>query len=266
MCLHRVVDIQFCKNRTSFSYVSALRQSSTEMDLTSVEVNLMIARIMKNRIFQRFDHSVLFFLIAVDTLCLLGDVLSNNPLFSLQRDRNYPEHFQYLKFVWIAVSLIYCSLTRGKRFLLLLSAVPVYLLVDDYRGLHEKCGNYIAVNILGASDPSAAILHNTSFRAQDVGELLYMASMAVLIYCFTIISYLSAKEKKDKQFILTTILTITMFGLFAVFIDGVHQLFDHKTINIWLGRVEDFGEMIAVSAWSALAYKYSRKSSKTKLL
>ena len=154
---------------------------------------------MKNRIFQRFDHSVLFFLIAVDILCLLGDVLSNNPHFSLQRDRSYPEHFQYLKFAWIAISLIYCSLTKGKRFLLSLSTVPVYLLIDDYRGLHEKLGNYIAVNILGASDPSATILHNTSFRAQDVGELLYMASMAVLIYCFTVISYLSAKEKKDKQ-------------------------------------------------------------------
>lgn len=230
--------------------------------LTCVDINLMITCLKKKRIFQRFDHSVFLFLIAVDILFLLGDVLSGSPLFNLQKDRSYPEHFQYIKFAWIYASLIYCSLKRGKRFLLLLSAVPIYLLVDDYRGLHEKIGNFLAVNILGASDPSVVILRNTSFRTQDVGELLYMAGMAVLIYCLAVISFLIAKEKRDRQYILITILLVSLFGLFAVFIDGIHQLFDGKTINILLGRVEDFGEMITVSAWCALAYKQSQQLSK----
>lgn len=188
---------------------------------------------------------------------LIGDILSSNPLLNLQADRSYPEYFQYQKLVWIAVSLIYYASTRKKGCILLLSAIPVYLLVDDYQFLHEQIGTSVAVNILGSSDASVAILQNTNFRTQDVGELLYMAAMGLFIYAVAMISYLIAKEKGDKRYVIATVLMVTTFGLFAVFVDGVHQLFDQAAIYDLLGRIEDFGEMVAVSAWCALAYRYT---------
>ena len=68
----------------------------------------------------------------------------NSSYFSLKRDLGYSEFFQYTKFLWIIILLIY--IIRKTRIWEYLSwlAVFTYFLADDAFQLHENIGGSIA--------------------------------------------------------------------------------------------------------------------------
>lgn len=99
----------------------------------------------------------------------------DNPLLSLDRELGYPELFQYIKWFWVIILLLYMTVsTRSLRYAawVLLFA---FLLADDVFMLHEVWGSRLARLF------TESFL--TGLRKQDIGELLVSAlvTLALLI-------------------------------------------------------------------------------------
>ena len=208
----------------------------------------------------KFDSFILISLLTVDLCYLVGSIYGKDPLLSLEYDQGFPEFFQYQKFIWISISLLACWAKTNKAFFPILSTIPIYLLFDDHEGFHEEYGRAIAMHLTEMRETSIIIINSTNFRSQDLGEAIFMFLIATIIFCFACISYKQAKEKIDKKYILETSILILFFGFFAVFIDALHQLVNHAGLYQFIGFLEDFGEMVAVTLWCALSYRYTKNT------
>ncbi|MBF2088549.1 MAG: hypothetical protein IGR80_09835 [Synechococcales cyanobacterium K44_A2020_017] len=167
-----------------------------------------------------------------------------NDMFFLDRDRSYPEMFQYIKFFWIAIVLLYLGLKQGKSYLAW-SSFFTFLLLDDYFGLHETGGGMIASQL--------GFTRWLALRPVDYGEMVYAASAALLFFVIIALTYKrgSAEFKRFSQRILWL---MAIFVFFAVGVDMVHVMttsFPQPLISFLLENtlaiVEDGGEMMVLS-------------------
>lgn len=164
----------------------------------------------------------------------------NNPLYSLERDRGYPEFYQYVKELWIIVLLLStCVRTRAVGYIAW-AMVFGYLLCDDALQVHERLGSYIAARLY--------FVPLLGLRAIDFGELAVSAmsgaSLLTLLAWFFMRGSDTFKQSTNKDLLLL-MLTIAFFG---IFVDMLHEALKvGRKIHLWLEVVEDGSEMIAMS-------------------
>lgn len=163
----------------------------------------------------------------------------NNPLYSLERDRGYPEFYQYVKELWIIVLLLsICVRTRAVGYIAWVMLFG-YLLCDDALQVHEKSGNYIAARLY--------FVPLLGLRAQDFGELAVSAMSGALLLTLLAWFYVrgSGTFKRSTKHLLLLLLTVAFFG---IFVDMLHAALKMgRKVDLLLGVVEDGGEMIAMS-------------------
>ncbi|MCL4274341.1 MAG: hypothetical protein KJZ77_10760 [Anaerolineales bacterium] len=163
----------------------------------------------------------------------------NSSYFSLKRDLGYSEFFQYTKFLWIIILLIYIiRKTRVWEYLSWL-AVFTYFLADDAFQLHENIGRSIAGNL--------DFIAPFNLRLQDIGELTVLAVAGMILLVMLTWAYWRGTQafRNVSKDLLILVGIMTFFGAFidAAEIGVTLGLFIKET----LGLIDDGGEMIVVS-------------------
>ena len=180
---------------------------------------------------------------------LLTDAFENT-LFSLERDRGYPEVYQYLKIFSIVILLHFLFAKTKVIGYGMWSLLFLYLLLDDAFSIHETLGGFIATTL--ALAPAAGL------RAQDFGELavsLIAATVFLIPIAWFYARGLGAFKEATKQ-LLWLLVALAFFG---IFVDMLHVAIDMGwKVRFLLGVVEDGGEMLVVSlmAWYVFLIYY----------
>lgn len=160
-------------------------------------------------------------------------------LLNIGLDRGYAEFYQYVKFFWICIMLIYASYKWASKHYIAWVLLFTYLLLDDALRIHEIFGSHIATNL------SLTPIFN--LRLQDYGELAVSAiSGSVLI-----IPLLWAYKKGSRTFRRIShdlALFIALLFFFGVVADMAHTAIRHwRRVGYLFGIIEDGGEMLTVS-------------------
>jgi hypothetical protein len=179
-------------------------------------------------------------------------------MFSLSRDRGYPEMFQYIQFFWICIALVLASFhNRSWRYL---AWVPlfIYLLLDDYGRIHETVGARLAAQY---QLPSIAGLH-----PKHTGELIVAGIIGLallLIYQITVYH----GDWQIRRFSKVMVLLMVALAVCAVGFDAINNaVSDNVQLNIF-GILEDGGEMLVVSlmCWWTFVHAILQEPRKTSI-
>ncbi len=198
------------------------------------------------------EQSALFFfllLICADFLFIAFHSLAfltpyfNNPLISLEQDQGYPEVYQYIKWLWIILLLIFTSIKRRSLYFSAWVFVFVYLLLDDSLEIHERVGALF--------EESLSLVPPLGLRLQDIGELA-LAGMAGLVLLFFISLAYRHGPPTFKKMTIDMLLLIFALAFFGVIVDMLHVITYMADQISWkvsaiLAVVEDGGEMIVAS-------------------
>jgi len=181
--------------------------------------------------------------IALYSIDTLTPFLTDNPLYELGRDRGYPELFQYLKWLWIIILLIYVSASSRSLRYIAWGLVFTYFLCDDAFSIHEKIGKHLAENL--------TLTPPFGLRLRDLGELAVSAAAGVILSSVVIWTYVPGSQsfKKFSQDMLLLILVLAFFGVVVDMVDIAIEW--GWTVEVILSVIEDGGEMLVASliAW-----------------
>jgi hypothetical protein len=173
--------------------------------------------------------------------------------------------YQYLKWFWISILLVYVSILRRSFSYIVWVLVFAYFLCDDALRIHEDVGKHIARNLiltppfglrlpylgelagrLDYVDPKEIIVM-LGLRLQDIGELAVSAAAGLILSPLVIWAYLHGSQafKKMSQDMLLLILALAFFGVFVDMADISIDL--GEKVAFILEVIEDGGEMLVAS-------------------
>lgn len=159
--------------------------------------------------------------------------------FSVKRDLGYSEFFQYVKFLWIIILLVYLVKRLKIWGYLAWAAVFLYFLADDAFQLHENVGGIIA----GKLD----FVPPFNLRLQDLGELAVYAIAGAVLLLGIAISYWHG-SKSFRGISIDILLLISILVFFGVVVDMAEIAADLGVfVKETLGLIDDGGEMIVMS-------------------
>ncbi|MDO8843617.1 hypothetical protein [Methylicorpusculum sp.] len=194
------------------------------------------------------QRSALFFLVLLLSADIIFVVLHclnivvpglKVPLLSLETDQSYAEFYQYIKWLWIIITLVFISSKMASKQYLAWVVVFAYFLLDDALQVHERAGDIIA----GKLD----FMPRLGLQQQDLGELAVSVMAAAILIIPLSWAYMTGSRafRKVSEDIALLILVLIFFG---VAIDMVHSAINLGTvIGLLIGLIEDGGEMITVS-------------------
>jgi hypothetical protein len=174
-----------------------------------------------------------------------------NELFSLRRDKGYPEFFQYIEEFWIGLLLAWQALRVLDARYLVWSGLFAYMLADDYLMFHENFGAF-AANTFGISE-------HMSLRGQDFGELSFYLLVGGTFVVLLWIAYWSGSESFRRNSIALFVLLL-LFAFFAVVADLLHIMIDVDlpSLDHIFDVIEDGGEMLVMSLITWFAYRLAQ--------
>lgn len=163
----------------------------------------------------------------------------NSSYFSLKRDLGYAEFFQYTKFLWVIILLIYIIRKTGVWQYISWLAVFTYFLADDAFQLHENIGMSIAGNL--------DFVAPFNLRLQDVGELTVFAIAGMVLAALLAWSYWKGSQT-FKNITIDLLILTAILAFFGIFVDAAEIGVDLGLfIKETLGLIDDGGELIVVS-------------------
>jgi hypothetical protein len=186
----------------------------------------------------------LLLLVAADAFFVLlhvlneNTVLISNRMYGLDRDRGYPEFFQYIKIYWIVLTL--AALWWRTRALVYVAWIAVfgYLLLDDAGQIHERGGELIAAR-WGYSEM-------LGLRGVDFGELTVTAAAGLLLLGLLVIGYWrSGRGARNAS--MDFVVLLALLALFGVVFDMLHQIVGDNRVGDLFVIAEDGGEMLVIS-------------------
>lgn len=170
----------------------------------------------------------------------------DNPLLSLERDRGFPEMYQYMKFFWIIIILIFVSFRYAAVHYASWALVFAYLLLDDSLEIHETVGRYVAAN--------TSLVPALGLRIEDYGELAVTAAVGIVLFLPLVWAYWKGSRifrKVSHDFALLILLLV----FFGVVVDMARIVFTTGWRGTFiLGVTEEGGEMMSVSVMLAYAF------------
>ncbi len=157
-------------------------------------------------------------------------------LFCLTTDRGYAEIFQYIKYFWIVILLIYILRKTKNTSYISWILVFAFFFCDDAFQLHTKIGYYLIRN--------SQINPPFHLRLLDIGEFVYFIISGAVLMGLLVWAYIRGGQifKKISIDVLMLVLVIVFFG---VFLDNFHVAF--RLNGVGLSIIEDTGEMIVSS-------------------
>jgi hypothetical protein len=164
-------------------------------------------------------------------------------MLTIDFDRGYPEMYQYMKFFWITLLLLYVSLENKSFNYAAIAVVFGYFLCDDALQIHERLGRHIAAHL--------NFVPILGLRNADFGELAASAIAGILLLPLLIWAYRSGSRVYRKAF-QDIIFLVFILGFFGIVVDMMHiSARSNGEVRLVLGMIEDGGEMLSVSfiAW-----------------
>ena len=191
----------------------------------------------------------LVLLLVVDLgFLLLDGVASFTGLISrdrlaLNRDRGYPESFQYMKFVWLTVLMLWVAWRDREPRYVFWGLLFAALGLDDAFELHESTAGLLvgSLNLAGAGN----------LRAVDFGELSFAIGAGVVVLALLVLTAWRSGPA-FRQASLDLFALLLLLGLFGVVLDFAAMAVDLGPVgNRFPSAAEDWGEMVTVSlmAW-----------------
>ena len=165
-----------------------------------------------------------------------------NSFLALANDDSLGELLQYFKWFLISVIFVVIGLKRSSVSYFSWALVFLYLLLDDWLGIHENMGALIASNMEGLN-----LALPGGLRLQDIGELTVSAIAGSILLLIAIWAYANGSSfyKIITQSMFYLFLALVFFG---VFIDVVAvMLYTGKVSAFLFDVVEDGGEMFVAS-------------------
>lgn len=159
----------------------------------------------------------------------------NFDINSIYYDWTLPEIYQYFKWLWIIILLIYVSKKKRSFNYVSWALVFTYFLLDDALQIHERFGFYVSNNF--------DINPPFGLRVADIGEMAISATVGMSLIFFLAWAYVKGEQafKKASQEMLLLIFALVFFGvgadvvLLAINMGGLKGHI--------LGVIEDAGEM-----------------------
>ena len=162
----------------------------------------------------------------------------------LERDQSFSEIFQYLKSFWIALLFLALVLRRRYAGYLVWAILFLYFMLDDMLAFHEWFGYQWRLRQGGVGS-----------GAQEVGELIGI--LLVIVPALILVGL--AHWWGDRAYRVATLplfVLVVAMAFFGIGVDKVHGMIEaSEAVHIFLGTVEDWGEMVAVSV--VLAYTFA---------
>ncbi len=172
-------------------------------------------------------------------LKLVFVALLENDLFNIDRDRGYPEIYQYIKFFWIIVLLFNLSLKNRSLHYIPWILLFTYFLLDDSIPIHGRAGHFFAEHF--------NFTPLFGLRLQDYGQLAISAIAGILLFLPLVWAYRKGTQifRKISLDIGLLVLVLVFFG---VVVDMMHAAVHlGNAVDFIMGFVEESGEMLAVS-------------------
>lgn len=198
-----------------------------------------------------FFQALLILLLSVDVALILLHVLYLNFetfgkfIYSIEHEDGYGELYQAIKGGWIALTFLWLGRNRRMPAYLVWSAFFFYLTLDDFFGVHETVGLWLAETF---HIPAMFGLRNV-----DLGELTVYVLVALLFLPLFALAYQrgGAIFRRDSR---TLIGLLVLLGGFGAGVDMVHTWFAETVLSTTIGLIEDGGEMIVMTiiVWFAL--------------
>lgn len=165
--------------------------------------------------------------------------LLNTTLYSVKRDHGYSEFFQYIKYLWIILLLLYILRKTGFFGYLSWTALFLYFLLDDALEVHENMGSLIA----GKLDFTPPF----NLRLQDIGEVAVYAIFGPLLMLGIFWAYKRGSQN-FKGISIDLLLLVAILAFLGIVVDNVEIALDHGVfLEEAAGLLDDGGEMIVVS-------------------
>ncbi|WP_157525130.1 hypothetical protein [Microbacterium yannicii] len=155
-------------------------------------------------------------------------------------DGSYAEAYQYVKYFWVVILLTLFAVARRSWSLAAWIPLFVYFLADDALLVHELAGYAFSLQpwSFGVGPVSA----------QTIGEL-GVSAIALLVLGLPIVLAYARADAKTRMIHLSLVVLVVVMLVFAVVIDFAHSFFiDIRILDRAMGFVEDFGEMLVLSA------------------
>ena len=163
-------------------------------------------------------------------------------MFMVNYDGGFPEIFQYIKYISIITAIIYILYQKKEYNYLSWLLLFTLLFFDDALSFHEQFGGFAAERF--NYKPMFGL------RAQDLGELTYVALFGPLVLLALVLGYRNGNGKYKKTN-LDLVLLFSLFLFFGIVIDMLHVLFeDNRYTKLLMVLLEDGGEMLALSLLS----------------
>lgn len=201
--------------------------------------------------------SLLVLLVSVDLvfigLHVLWDATSlvGNPMYSLEKDRGYPEMYQYIKELWAVLLFGQLFLKTREGGYAAWAFLFGYLLADDALFIHERVGVALAertgaVPLLG-------------LEPKDFGELAFVAAvMGLLLGSVGLFHWRGSPAFRRATGDLVLILALVAF--FGVAVDMLHSALLERGVGLVLEVLEDGGEMVGISLVTGYAFALSTRA------
>lgn len=209
---------------------------------------------------------LLALLISGDVIFILLYVLNriyrfaDMPMFRLDIEGSHPEFYQYMKFAWIVILLIYVAITTRHKGYLSWILVFLYFLADDALQFHERSGRFM--------DQRLTFEAPFALRIQDVGELVAYAVVGIPLLLLLVWTYYRGAHT-FKRVSRDLLMLVIVFAFFVVVVDTVHAALDLSSSanRVW-ALIEDGGEMFTVSimTWYVFRLAFHRGRPTTFLL
>ncbi|MBS3953034.1 MAG: hypothetical protein KGZ88_08810 [Methylomicrobium sp.] len=161
------------------------------------------------------------------------------PLLSLETDQSYAEFYQYIKWLWVIIILVFVSSKKASKHYLAWTVVFAYFLLDDSLQVHERIGEIIAAKF--------QFKPYFGLQPQDWGELAVSAMAGAILIIPLLWTYKTGTRvfRKVSQDITLLIFVLIIFG---VAVDIAHSTINLGTvIGLFIGLIEDGGEMVSLS-------------------
>jgi hypothetical protein len=164
--------------------------------------------------------------------------------YSIETDGGLAEFYQYMKQLWLALSLAIAFRHRRHLVLLAWSGFFGFLMLDDALQLHERGGLWLGRHF---GLPAVAGL-----RPDDLGELIVAGAVGASLLLILALAWWRDREPTWRLSRELLILTVAL-GICGVVLDSFHVIayFRAPAIAELLAFAEDGGELLIVSVLAA---------------
>lgn len=169
----------------------------------------------------------------------------DNPLFLLNRERGYPETFQYIKLFWIVLLLGQYFVAQRRPVYAVWASVFFYLLLDDATRIHERSGQWF--------EHEAGLPSVLGLAPHHLGELLASCAAGLVFLALLALTY-ALGNRRDREVTRSFAILLAALAFFGVLVDALHALGAGNISGAVFVFIEDGGEMLVVSVavWTAL--------------